>query len=97
MKMQVRRISILQTSKILTVFYFLLGFLYTLAGVPMIIFGDSRFRIMGVFYTLMPVVMAVFGFVFFVISAAVYNVLAGWLGGIEFETINVDNDPPVPY
>jgi hypothetical protein len=97
MKMQMRRISVLQSSKILTVFYFLFGFLYTLAGVPMILFGDNRLRVLGIFYTLMPVIMAVFGFVFFVVSAAVYNVLAGWLGGIEFETINVENDPPVPY
>jgi len=31
----------------------------------------------------------VFGFIFFVIFAAVYNLIAKWVGGVEFEVIDV--------
>jgi hypothetical protein len=90
MKKQVTRISILQSSKIVTALYVLMGFIYTLIGVPMIVFATTpAVRYIGVLYALMPVVMAVFGFVFFVIFAAVYNALAQWLGGIEFELKDV--------
>ena len=74
----------------MTAMYVLLGFIYTLAGIPMIIFGKPELRIMGVIYCLMPIVMGIFGFVFFVIFAAIYNLLAKWLGGVEVEITNID-------
>jgi len=91
MKMQVTRISILQSSKILTLFYFLFGFLYWIIAIPLLIFGDHRMRFLAIGYLLMPVIMAVFGFIFFVASAALYNLLTGWLGGIEFEIKTIDS------
>ncbi len=33
----------------------------------------------------MPVFYGVFGFIFGIISAALYNLIAGWIGGIEVE------------
>jgi hypothetical protein len=92
MKKQVTRFSILQSSKIVTALYFLLGFIYTLIGIPMIVFGGTQVRIIGVIYLLMPVLMAILGFIFFVIFAAIYNYLAGWLGGIEFELKDIDHE-----
>ena len=90
MKKQLIRISILQSSKILTALYFLLGFLYTLIGIPMIVFGEGQVRIIGFVYLLGPIMMAVFGFVFFVIFAGLYNLLAKSLGGFEVEIKNID-------
>jgi hypothetical protein len=89
MKKQIIRVSILQSSKIVTVLYFLLGFIYLLIGVPMIIFGGDRLRIIGLIYCAMPLLMAIIGFICFVICAAVYNLLAQWLGGMEFEVIDI--------
>ena len=89
MKKQIVRISILQSSKVTTILYFLLGFLYVLIGIPMIILGNEQLRMMGIVYCLMPILMAVFGFIFFVIFAALYNVVAKWVGGMEFETLDV--------
>ena len=74
----------------MTAMYVLLGFIYTLIGIPMIIFGRTPLRIMGIIYCLMPIVMGIFGFIFFVIFAAIYNVLAKWLGGVEVEIKNID-------
>jgi len=81
MKRQLIRISILQSSKIVTALYVLMGFLYTLAGIPMIIFGGEKLRVMGIIYLLGPIFAGVLGFIFFVIFAAIYNLLAKRLGG----------------
>ena len=91
MKKQLIRIGILQSSKIITALYVLMGFIYSLVGVPMIIFGGDKFRIMGMVYLAMPVVMGIFGFIFFVIFAAIYNGLAKLLGGIEVEFEDSDH------
>ena len=90
MKKQLIRVSILQSSKIATALYAVTGFIYTLIGIPMIIFGGDAFRIIGVIYLLGPVWMAIMGFIFFVIFAAIYNVLASMLGGFEFEIRDIE-------
>ena len=90
MKIQVTRISILQSSKIITALYVLMGLIYTLIGIPMVIFGNEGVKIMGIVYCAMPVIIAIFGFIFFCIFAALYNLLAGWLGGVEYETKEVE-------
>ena len=83
MKKQLIRISILQSSKIMTAFYACFGLVYSLIGIPMIAFGNTQFKIMGVVYLFMPILLGVFGFIFFVIFAAIYNLLASKLGGVE--------------
>jgi hypothetical protein len=65
MKKQLIRISILQSSKIMTAMYVLMGFIYSLVGIPMIVFGSGQLKIVGIVYLLMPIAMGVFGFVFF--------------------------------
>ena len=85
MKKQLIRISVLQSSKIVTVLYAIMGLLYTLISIPMIIFGEGQIRFIGWVYFFMPVVLAIFGFIFFCIFAGLYNLLANWLGGIEVE------------
>jgi hypothetical protein len=90
MKKQLIRISVLQSSKIMTAMYVLMGFLYMFIGIPMIVFGNPPIKIMGVIYLLMPILMGVFGFILFVIFAAIYNLLAGWLGGFEVEVKNIE-------
>ena len=90
MKKQLIRISILQSSKIVVALYFVMGFLYTLIGLPMAIFGTHRaIKIMGIVYIFGPIWMAVIGFIFFVIFSGIYNLLSGWLGGFEFEVKDV--------
>jgi len=93
MKRQLTRISILQSSKIITALYAILGLVYSLIGVPMILLGGDELRIIGVIYLIMPVFMAIFGFIGFVIFAALYNLMAGVLGGIEYEVTEVSALP----
>ena len=89
MKKQIVRISVIQSSKIVTLLYMLFGCLYSLIGIPMIIFGSSQIQIMGIVYLFGPVFMGILGFIFFVIGAAIYNLLAGLVGGFEFEVRDV--------
>ncbi len=88
MKKQITRNSILQSSKITTALYGLMGLIYTLIGIPIVIFGNEKMKMQGSFM-FMPILMAVLGFIFFVIFAALYNLLARWLGGMEFEVTEV--------
>lgn len=90
MKKQIVRISILQSSKVMTALYILMGFLYSLVGIPMIIFGNKQFRIIGIIYLFGPIFAGVFGFIFFVIFAGLYNLLAKWLGGFEVEVKSIE-------
>jgi len=92
MKKQITRISILQSSKILVALYVLFGFVYTLIGIPLIIFGGKEMMIMGVIYAAMPVLMGIFGFIFFALFAAVYNLLAKWVGGVEVVVSDIETE-----
>ncbi len=69
-----------------------MGFIYTVIGIPMLIFGGEKLKVIAIIYILMPIVMAAFGFIFFVIFAAIYNLLAKWLGGIEVEVKDITNE-----
>jgi len=51
------------------------------SGAPMAIAAGMMIG----FGVLMPVIYGVMGFVFGVIGAAIYNLIAGWIGGIEVE------------
>ena len=92
MKKQIVAVSILQSSKIVVALYFFLGCIYTLIGIPMALFGTHQWRLMGIIYCFGPVFMAVLGFIFFALSAAIYNVLAGWLGGFEVEVRDIQEE-----
>ncbi len=89
MKKRVARISILQSAKTAAVFYALLGLLYTIFGIPMVMFGGEQYKVMGIVYICMPILLAIFGFIFFVIASAIYNLVARWIGGFEFEITDV--------
>ncbi|QDT43683.1 hypothetical protein Pan241w_37850 [Gimesia alba] len=90
MKQQIVCISILQSSKILVAIYVLFGFIYTLIGIPMVLFGEGGMKIVGIFYLFGPVFMGLFGFLFFAFFAWIYNLLASALGGFEFEVKTIE-------
>ena len=93
MKKQIIRISILQSSKIVTALYALIGLIYTLIGILMLAFGGEEpvMKVIAIIYILAPLWMAILGFIFFAIFAAIYNLLAKRLGGIEFEVTDVES------
>jgi hypothetical protein len=100
MTKQLIRISVLQSSKIMTALYVLFGLIYSLFSIPMMIFGTGPMKIMGIVYFFMPIILGIFGFIFFVLFAAAYNFLAAKIGGVEIEVMNIESGstpaaPPV--
>ena len=92
MKKQITRICILQSSKIVTTLYCLFGFIYTLIGIPMLVFGGEEAKVgVAIFMILGPVWLGIIGFVLFAIFAALYNIFAGWIGGFEVEITDVSD------
>ena len=86
MAQRIKRFSVGQSAKFLGVLYLLFGLLFVPFFLLMGAFapeGAGGFSTMFAFG--MPVMYAVFGLVGGAIGAALYNLVAGWVGGIEME------------
>jgi hypothetical protein len=87
---QIKRFSIGQTAKFLAVMYLLFGLLFVpfflLAGM----FSPEGTGGFGAMFAIaMPLIYAVMGVIGGAIGAALYNLVAGWVGGIEVEIADV--------
>jgi hypothetical protein len=105
MQLKLRRIAPLQAGKLLAAFYGLLSLLFVPFMLFFMTMGSIAARQQGGttpalplmfgmglgFMIFIPVIYAAMGFVFGVLSAWLYNVLAGWMGGLELE---FDSTPP---
>jgi hypothetical protein len=79
---RIRRFGIASTALTVAVIYFVLGliiaplfFLATLGTRP----SNS---LPGIVFLLAPFIYAVFGYVFAAIGCFIYNIIAGWTGGV---------------
>ena len=88
---KITRISILQSSKVVTVLSALSGFICTLIGIPLFVLGGEELKLLAIICILGPMWYAILGFVFFAIFVAIYNLLAKKLGGFEFEVTDVNS------
>ena len=82
MDYRIRRFGIASTALTVAVIYFVLGliiaplfFLATLGTRP----SNS---LPGIVFLLAPFIYAVFGYVFAALGCFIYNVIAGWTGGV---------------
>ncbi len=84
---RIRRIDPFSAAKVCAVLYFLGGllavpfFLLMSAVAP----DETGERFGMAFAIAIPVGYAVMGFVVTLIAAALYNLIAGWVGGVEIE------------
>jgi hypothetical protein len=83
---QIRRFSIGQAAKFMGVLYLLFGLIFS----PFFLLADMfAFEGQGsfgaVFAIAMPVLYGIFGVIGGAIGAALYNLVAGWVGGVEVE------------
>jgi hypothetical protein len=94
--MVVKRVAPLSVAKVAGIIYALLGLcfglLFSLFGLLASAFAfnkaDAPFA--GVIFgagaiVFLPILYGVVGFVFSLIGAALYNVVAGWVGGVEVD------------
>ena len=91
MKQQITRFSLVQTAKVAAVLYFALGAI----GAVLLLLASlvsPTARSQGIlFVVLAPFLYAFFGFVFVFLGCWLYNVVARFVGGIEF-TVSESHD-----
>jgi len=100
MKLKLKRIAPFQAGKIFAAFYGLLSLMFVPLMVVFMALGSFAAKAQGQgvpppvslllgmgagFILLLPVMYAAMGFVIGVLSAAIYNLLAGWIGGLKLE------------
>lgn len=90
MKKQIRKISIIQTSKVVALIYAFFSLLHFTVGLFMTAFCSGEDRMIGIFFMSAPIMMAIGGFVMTVVMSAIYNFIASKAGGIEFELEDVE-------
>ena len=85
MAQRIRRFGVGQTAKVLGVLYTLIGIvLLPLFLIASMFAPDQTGFGIGVAIAL-PVIYGIAGFVFTAIACLIYNMVAGWVGGIEIE------------
>ena len=82
---QIRRFGVLQTAMVLGVLYVLLGVLFLpFISIAATLAPDETGFGTGMALAL-PLLYGAAGFIFGAIGALLYNLVAGWVGGIEVE------------
>ena len=88
---RVRRVSVGQFAKTIGVLYLFLGLIFGVcfwlfsALIPSAAGGSALGGLGLAAIIVIPIVYAVIGVVFGAITAAIYNLVAGWIGGVEID------------
>ena len=97
---RIRRFGVIKTATVVAVMYLLIfGVFFVPIAVLVALFGSSSsggnagFSFV-IFAVLAVLFYAVLGWIFTAIACAIYNVAAGWVGGIELKIEAVEPPPP---
>jgi hypothetical protein len=85
---QIKRFSIGQSAKFMGVLYLLIGVIFIPMFLLMGMFApaeESGFPLGTMFALVLPVLYAIMGVVGGAVGSALYNLVSGWVGGIEVE------------
>ena len=85
MAQQIRRFGVAQTAKVLGVLYTLVGVLIVPFLALATMFAPSEEALPLWIVACVPVLYGLLGLVFTAIGCLVYNMVAGWVGGIEID------------
>ena len=85
MPQQIRRFGIGQTAKVVAVLYALMGLVFAPIFLLAAMFSPKETGFGAGFAVAVPILYGVCGFIFTAIGCALYNLVAGWVGGIEVE------------
>jgi hypothetical protein len=83
LKKQITNISPVQTAKVFAVLYFIMSIPFVCLMAISFAFAPPP-RPPIAFLLAFPFIYLIFGFVFTALGAWVYNIAAGWVGGIEY-------------
>jgi hypothetical protein len=101
MKKQLTYVAPLKAGIVLAVLYFVGGLIGAVIALPFLLFARalaeaSVSAVSPAWLFLMPIGYGILGFIVGVIAAALYNLVAKFTGGIEFELKDVPS-PPTTY
>jgi hypothetical protein len=82
---QIRRFGIGQTAKVVAALYTLLGLVFVPVFLVAAMFSPKETGFGTGLAVALPVLYGVMGFIFTAIVCAIYNFVAGFVGGIEVE------------
>lgn len=82
---QIRRFGVGQTAKVVGALYALMGLILVPVVLIVGMVSPDKSAVGPGFALLLPVLYGVLGFIFTAIGCAVYNFVAGLVGGIEVE------------
>ncbi len=85
MAQQIRRFGIGQTAKVVAVLYALMGLIFLPFLLAAAAFAPRETGFGAGFALALPILYGVAGFIFTAIACAIYNFVAGFVGGIEVE------------
>jgi hypothetical protein len=85
MSQQIRRFGIGQTAKVIGVLYALMGLIFVPVFLVVAAFSPNEKGFGAGFALALPIIYGVMGFIFTAIGCAIYNLVAGWVGGVEVE------------
>jgi hypothetical protein len=87
MPQQIRRFGVGQTAKVIGLLYALMGLIFVPVVLIASMYSPNNPGFGPGFALALPVMYGAIGFIFTAIGCAVYNVVAGFVGGIEVELI----------
>jgi hypothetical protein len=79
---RIRRFGIASTALTVAVIYFVLGLIIAPLFFLATLGTRSSDALPGIVFLLAPFIYAVFGYVFAALGCFIYNVIAGWTGGV---------------
>jgi ABC-type Co2+ transport system permease subunit len=85
MKKTIKRISPVQLGKLLAAVYALFSVIFVPFLLIAVLTAPEGRGLSLVFCIVMPIIYIVLGFIGGIIGAFIYNIAAGWVGGIEIE------------
>ena len=85
MPQQIRRFGVLQTAKVIGALYALIGLVLVPVILVISMVAPNKEGFGPGFALALPVLYGVLGFIFAALSCAIYNLVAGFVGGIEVE------------
>jgi hypothetical protein len=85
MAQQILKFGVGQTAKVVGVLYALMGLIFVPIALIASMFSPNESQFGAGFALALPIIYGVLGFVFTAIGAAIYNFVAGLVGGIEVE------------
>lgn len=85
MAQRIRNIDPVQAAKVVAVLYLIVGMVLIPIFLFLAFMDSNAFGFGMGFAILIPVIYAIVGFISTIVVCALYNLVAGWVGGIEVE------------